>query len=142
MRCRALAPIMVGRGKKYPIVEKGGKNRSETRAYQRNDRRGGRNLQRGPRDNGANRFPYMRTRCLRCGEEGHRTVGCWRPRKLFCYHCGKEGAPCSPNFQHSSDQPNRSRSSNLPQHVVICQSTSVIPSSSSYSFPGQQQHGS
>ncbi|KAG5878059.1 hypothetical protein JTB14_021212 [Gonioctena quinquepunctata] len=81
-------------------------NRSGTRAHQRNERRGGRNLQRGPRDNGANIFPYMRTRCLRCGEEGHRAVGCGRPRKLFCYHCGKEGAPCSSNSQHPSDQPN------------------------------------
>ncbi|KAG5894859.1 hypothetical protein JTB14_023708 [Gonioctena quinquepunctata] len=80
-------------------------NRSESRAFQRNER-GGRILQRGPRVNGANRFPYMRTRCLRCGEEGHRAVGCRRPRKLFCYHCGKEGAPCSSNSQHPSDQPN------------------------------------
>ncbi|KAG5871500.1 hypothetical protein JTB14_018179 [Gonioctena quinquepunctata] len=81
-------------------------NRSETRPYQRNERRGGRNPQGGPRDNGANRFPYMRTRCLRCGEEGHRAIGCRRPRKMFCYHCGKEGAPCSPNSQRPSDQPN------------------------------------
>ncbi|KAG5887611.1 hypothetical protein JTB14_002620 [Gonioctena quinquepunctata] len=81
-------------------------NRSETRNYQRNERRGGRNPQGGPRDNGANRFPYMRTRCLRCGEEGHRAIGCRRPRKMFCYHCGKEGAPCSLNSQRPSDQPN------------------------------------
>ncbi|KAG5881340.1 hypothetical protein JTB14_020590 [Gonioctena quinquepunctata] len=81
-------------------------NRSETRTYQRNERRGSMNLQRGPRDNGANRFPYMRTRCLRCGEEGYRAVGCGRPRELFCYHCGKEGAPCSSNSQQPSDQPN------------------------------------
>ncbi|KAG5882375.1 hypothetical protein JTB14_036299 [Gonioctena quinquepunctata] len=74
--------------------------------YQRNERRGGRNPQGGPRDNGANRFPYMRTRCLRCGEEGHRAIGCRRPRKMFCYHCGKEGAPCSLNSQCPSDQPN------------------------------------
>ncbi|KAG5865974.1 hypothetical protein JTB14_014455 [Gonioctena quinquepunctata] len=80
-------------------------NRSETRNYQRNERRGGRNPQGGPRDNGANRFPYMRTRCLRCGEEGHRAIGCRRPRKMFCYHCGKEGAPCSLNSQRPSDQP-------------------------------------
>ncbi|KAG5867017.1 hypothetical protein JTB14_006805 [Gonioctena quinquepunctata] len=30
---------------------------------------------------------------------------CRRPRNFFCYHCGKEGAPCSSNSQHSSDQP-------------------------------------
>ncbi|KAG5871073.1 hypothetical protein JTB14_003001 [Gonioctena quinquepunctata] len=81
-------------------------NHSETRAYQRNEWRGGRNLQRGPRDNDANRFPCMQTRCLRCGEEGHRAVGCRRPRKLFYYHCGNEGVPCSLNSQHVSDQPN------------------------------------
>ncbi|KAG5869636.1 hypothetical protein JTB14_005172 [Gonioctena quinquepunctata] len=57
-------------------------------------------------DNGANRFPDMRTRCLRCGEGGHQAVGCRRQRKLFCNHCRKEGAPCSLNSQQSSDQPN------------------------------------
>ncbi|KAG5867928.1 hypothetical protein JTB14_006278 [Gonioctena quinquepunctata] len=31
-------------------------------------------------------------------------VGCRRPRELFC--CEKEGAPCSSNSQHPSNQPN------------------------------------
>ncbi|KAG5872887.1 hypothetical protein JTB14_034128 [Gonioctena quinquepunctata] len=82
------------------------KNRSVARANHRNERRGSRNLQRGPRDYGANRFPYMRTRCLRCGEGGHQA---WKGRRTLFF---KLPAPERPAQQL--------RSSNLPQHVVIC----------------------
>ncbi|KAG5870402.1 hypothetical protein JTB14_035501 [Gonioctena quinquepunctata] len=71
-------------------------------------RRGGRNPQGGPRDNGANRFPYMRTRYLGCGEEGHRAIG----------------SPERPAQQL--------RSSSLPQNVVICH---INPSDSKFIDP-------
>lgn len=44
-------------------------------------------------------YPYMKNRCLRCGQEGHLARGCTSPKKLFCFHCGREGEICSLNSQ-------------------------------------------
>ncbi|KAG5898759.1 hypothetical protein JTB14_010969 [Gonioctena quinquepunctata] len=76
--------------KEVPSRREGGgeamKNHFEAGIHYRNERRGGRNTLSSPRDNEATRFPYMRTRCLRCSEEGHRVVGCGIPKKLFFHH--------------------------------------------------------
>lgn len=29
--------------------------------------------------------------CFRCGQEGHRAIGCARPKKLVCFRCRKDG---------------------------------------------------